>query len=93
MIKIGEKQFKTAKPSDLDARLVAATGFSSREADTLIGATPHLAAAALMPFLGDDAPAQPIIARAIARGELDREAIRALYAPAQPAVQTKAGGE
>lgn len=79
MIRIGSASFKTAKPKNLDDQLIAATGFGAAEAEKLLVGGPHLAAAALAPFLGEDGPDRAALAKAIVAGELSTDDIRALY--------------
>jgi hypothetical protein len=57
-ITIGKTQFSTRKPRDLDERLLATTGCNASENLALISANalPGRIAAALRPFLPDDAP-------------------------------------
>lgn len=57
-ITIGETQFPTRKPKDLDAALIATTGCNASENLALISANtlPGRIAAAVRPFLSDDAP-------------------------------------
>lgn len=57
-IKIGGKDYRTKKPSDLDAKILASTGLSTSEvANALRGSPlPHLVARALKPFLPEEAP-------------------------------------
>jgi hypothetical protein len=74
----------------LDAALLAATGCSAVEIDTILAAGPGRAASALLPFLTGDVPDRDTLAQAIAGDPDARAAIRALYpvpvvdAPAHP---------
>jgi len=97
MIIIAGKELPTKRPTDLDAQLVAATGFGVREIDTLLAAGPDRAARALAPFLDKDAPSVRHLSRDIAGDPGAIPAIRALYAKAEPEAATppaggKAGG-
>lgn len=87
MITIGEKQYKTSKPSNLDDQLIAATGCSSREVGLLLSGAPSLAAAALAPFLSEDKPEPVDLAQAIADDPAAIDAIRVLYAPVEKAAE------
>lgn len=80
MITINGNSIETAAPDDLDARLVADTGFGAHEAERLIGAGPDLASRALAPFLVDGAPSTAALAVEIGADPKARDAIRALYA-------------
>jgi len=59
MITINGKKFRTSKPQDLDAQLIASTGHGQREVQALLSAGPSLAARALAPYLSkhEDEPA------------------------------------
>lgn len=86
-IKIGEKSFRTRKPSDLDAALLSTTGCSAVEtAKHLAGwPTPGRVASALRPFLPDDAPSVPDLAQDIEGADEGPEilvAVKKLYADA-----------
>ena len=80
MIKLNGEQYKTSRPADLDAKLIAATGCSSAEIGTLLAAGGDRAAAALRPFLEAEALPGLELNRAIAADPGAREAIRDLYA-------------
>lgn len=80
MIKINGKDLRTSKPADLDAQLIASTGHGLSEAQALLGAGPSVAARALAPFLGKDAPALNELANDIAADPDAIGAIAKLYA-------------
>ena len=89
-IKIGEKSFRTRKPSDLDGALLANTGCSAVEtAKHLAGwPTPGRIASALQPFLPEEAPSVPDLAQDIAGADEGPEilvAVKKLYADAATA--------
>jgi hypothetical protein len=89
MLKIGtlELALLASRPDDLDAQLIASTGCSSAEIETLLSAGPDRIARAALPFLAEGAPDHATIARAVV-GNIDaaRDTVRALYAaPAEPA--------
>lgn len=94
-IKVGETSFKTRKPADLDAALLETTGCDAAETARHLAGYPlagHVAAA-LRPFLPDNAPSIPELALAIPVGDDAFIAdVRGLYAdtvvtvdPAAPA--------
>ena len=78
-LKIGETSYKTRRPADLDAQLVASTGCSAAEIDKLIASGPDRMAHAVAPFLGKDAPEHCELARAIAADPAAAESVRQLY--------------
>lgn len=92
MIKIADKDLKTSRPADLDARLIASTGCGTSEVETLLAAGPDRAARALAPFLDKDAPALIELAQMIAADSAAIPAIRKLYADV-PVVVEKADGK
>lgn len=92
MIKIADKELATKRPSDLDEKLIAATGCSAKEIETLLSAGPDRAARALAPFLDKDAPALNVLAQQIASDSAAIPAIRKLYADVPAAVE-KADGK
>jgi len=86
-IKIGDKSFKTRKPSDLDAALITATGCSAVETARHLAGWPTAGriASALRPFLPEEAPSTPELASDIAAAEDGPEllvAVKKLYADA-----------
>lgn len=92
---VGDKSFKTRKPADLDAALLETTGCDAAETARHLAGYPlagHVAAA-LRPFLPDNAPSVPELALAIPVGDDAFIAdVRGLYAdtvvtgePAAPA--------
>lgn len=88
-IKIGEKSFRTRKPSNLDAVLIANTGCSAAEAVGHLNGWPSSGriASALRPFLPDDAPSVPELAQSIASADNGPEvliAVKKLYAGTEP---------
>lgn len=90
-MKVGNLVLAPRRPDDLDAQLVQATGCASHEIETLLAAGPDRAARALLPFLGEDAPAIGALAGAIVADPRAIDAIRALYAQSMPvAVATPA---
>lgn len=88
-MKIGDKDFKTARPDNLDDQLVAPTGCNAAEIAQHLGGTPlaNLIAAAVRPFLPDGAPSVPELAAAIGADGYDAALAqaRALYAAKEPA--------
>lgn len=66
-IKIGEKSYSTRKPKDLDASLKDVTGCDAVETARILMGYPNAGqiAAALHPFLPDDAPSIPDLASEI----------------------------
>lgn len=73
MIRIGDKQYRTSRPKDLDAAVQAATGLSAAEMARQLAGHPRAQAAAqaLRPFLGDDAPGSlPELAAEIALADM-----------------------
>lgn len=83
MFKLAGKDVKVSRPSDLDKALIATTGCSSKEIDTILGAGPDRAAAALRPFMTEkDAFPGHDLARAIASDPEALGNIRALYTDA-----------
>lgn len=96
-IKIGEKPFRTRKPSDLDAVLIAATGCNAAETAKQLAGWPSAGrvASALRPHLPDDAPSTPELAHLIAIAANGPEvlvAVKKLYADAEPAAPGDAPG-
>lgn len=96
MIKLNGEQYKTARPTDLDEQLLAATGCSSAEIDTLLTAGVDRVAAAARPFLAAEVLPGLELNRAIAADAGAREEIRTLYVkvpaaekPADPQGGTK----
>ncbi|WP_010218936.1 hypothetical protein [Sphingomonas sp. PAMC 26621] len=91
MIKINGNSLPTSKPQDLDEQLIASTGHGVREVHALLGGGPGLAARALAPFLGKDAPALNELACDIAADPDSIGAIAKLYAlPADVVVEVTA---
>jgi hypothetical protein len=88
-MKIGDKDYRTSRPDNLDAQLVSTLGLSAAEvAQQLAGAPmPHVVAAALRPCLPKDAPSIPEIASAISGDGYDDALTEArkLYAAPAPA--------
>ncbi len=83
MFKLAGKEVKTSRPTDLDKALLATTGCSAAEIDTILGAGPDRAAHALRPFLTEkDAFPGHDLARAIASDPEALANIRKLYADA-----------
>ena len=83
MFKLAGKDVKTSRPTDLDKVLLAATGCSAAEIDTILGAGADRAAIALRPFMTDkDAFPGHDLARAIASDPEAIGNIRQLYADA-----------
>lgn len=84
MITINGVALKTKRPTDLDQKLIAATGHGAREIESLLASGPDRMANAVLPFLVDDVPDLNKLAADIAadRGAVD--AIRTLYANASP---------
>jgi hypothetical protein len=80
MIKINGTSLPTSKPQDLDEQLVASTGHGVHEVHALLSGGPGLAARALAPFLGKDAPALNELASDIAADPDAIGAIAKLYA-------------
>lgn len=78
-LKIGGTSYKTRRPTDLDAQLIASTGCSAAEIDKLIAAGPDRLAHAIAPFLGDDAPEHCELARAVAADPAAAENVQQLY--------------
>lgn len=68
-ITIGGNTFNTRKPRDLDEIVIDSTGYSTAELARAVaaGAPAHLAARALHPFLGADAPSIAELAQMIAQ--------------------------
>lgn len=93
-IKIGDKSFRTRKPSDLDGALLATTGCNAVEtAKHLAGwPTPGRIASALRPFLPEDAPSVPDLAQDIAGDEGPEilVAVKKLYVDAASATSSPA---
>lgn len=94
-IKIGDKSFRTRKPSDLDGALLATTGCNAVEAAKHLAGwpTPGRIASALRPFLPEDAPSVPDLAQDIAGADEGPEilvAVKKLYADAASATSTPA---
>jgi hypothetical protein len=87
MVKINGKDLRTSKPTDLDAQLIASTGHGEREVQALLSAGSSLAARALAPFLGKDAPAMNELACDIAADPDAIGAIAKLYALPADAVE------
>lgn len=86
-IKIGDKSFKTRKPSDLDAALISTTGCNAAETVVHLAGWPTAGriASALRPFLPDDAPSTPELASEISALEEGPEllvTVKKLYADA-----------
>ncbi|KTT72618.1 hypothetical protein NS334_08465 [Sphingomonas endophytica] len=81
---------KITPPSNLDQQLIAATGCSAREIDTILSAGADRAAAALRPFLDRNELPGIELARAIASDPEALPGIRRIYAelpdPAVPEV-------
>lgn len=98
-IAIAGKTYPTRKPADLDAVLVAATGCNASENIAIVGGhpLPSKIAAAVRPFLGDDAPSMPELA-ALIESELARPKntliadIRKLFSSVEPASTDKKEG-
>lgn len=96
-IKIGDKSFKTRKPQDLDAVLLATTGCNAVEAAKQLGGwpSPGRIASALRPYLPDDAPSTPEIAQMIASADNGPDvlvAVKKLFADAAAAPAGTTGG-
>jgi hypothetical protein len=94
-IKIGDKSFRTRKPSDLDGVLISTTGCSAAEAAQHLAGwpTPGRIASALRPFLPDDAPSVPDLAQDIAVADNGPEvliAVKKLYVDALSATSAPA---
>ncbi len=97
-IKIGDKSFKTRRPSDLDAALRAATGCNAAETAKQLGGwpSPGRVASALRPFLPEDAPSTPDVARMIAASENAPDvlvSVKKLYADAAVPAAKSTGSE
>lgn len=91
-IEIDGVRYATKRPDDLDAQLVATTGCNSAEIEQLLVSGADRVAAAVRPFLPENAPTIVELANAIA-GDADAIGqIRALYAnpPAAPALTKEA---
>ncbi len=83
MIKLAGKDVKTSRPNDLDKALIATTGCSAAEIDTILAAGADRAAHALRPFMTEkDAFPGHDLARAIASDPAALGNIRQLYADA-----------
>lgn len=83
MFKLAGKDVKTSRPTDLDKALLATTGCSAAEIDTILAAGPDRAAQALRPFMTEkDAFPGHDLARAIASDPEALANIRQLYANA-----------
>jgi len=80
MITIAGTPLKTSKPKNLDEQLVASTGCSSREIDTILAAGPDRASRALRPFLESEALPGGELGRAIASDPGAVSEIAKLYA-------------
>lgn len=78
-LKIGGTSYKTRRPTDLDAQLIATTGCSAAEVDKLIAAGPDRIAHAVAPFLGNDEPDHCELARAIAADPAAADTVCQLY--------------
>lgn len=94
-IKIGEKSFKTRKPSDLDVALLTTTGCNAVEAAKHLAGwpSPGRIASALRPFLPEDAPSVPELAQDIAGADNGPEvliAVKKLYVDAVSATSAPA---
>lgn len=91
-INIAGEKFSTRRPSDLDGALIAATGCNAAENFAIVGGfpLPSKIAAAVRPFLPDDAPSVPELAIMVER-ELAVPAntlvadVRKLFAGGEPA--------
>ena len=86
-IKIGDRSYSTRKPKDLDAALEQVTGCNAAEIARVLAGfpSPGQVAAALLPFLPDDAPAAQDLAVEIANDPDVLGAVRKLYADAAAA--------
>ena len=96
-IKIGDKSFKTRKPSDLDAALISTTGCNAVETVRHLAGWPTAGriASALRPFLPEDGPSTPELATDIAAAEDGPEllvSVKKLYADATKASAPDASG-
>ena len=92
-IKIGSTSFKTRRPSDLDAALIATTGCNAAETAQQLAGWPSAGriASAVRPFLPEDAPSTPEVAQAIASADDGPEllvSVKKLYADAVAAATT-----
>jgi hypothetical protein len=89
-IKIGGRTLSTRRPKDLDAALEASTGCNAVEIARILAGYPNAGqvAAALQPFLPDDAPSGTDLASEIASGDLAVTVtdVRKLYAVEAAAV-------
>lgn len=81
-LKIGGTSYKTRRPTDLDAQLIASTGCSAAEIDKLIAAGPDRMAHAVAPFVDDTDHCE--LARAIAGDQDAADQIRQLYSDHAP---------
>lgn len=83
-IKIGEREFATRRPKDLDEQLVKSTGCNAAELAGILQSTPDLAARALVPFLHDDQVSSAELANLIAADPVSIDVIGALYSSEEP---------
>jgi len=93
-IKIGDTEYQTRKPKDLDEQLIAATGCSAAETVNLLASNPlpGRVAAAIRPFLPEDAPPLSELASALAADVVSAaNAALTLYRSVEPAPMPESG--
>lgn len=63
-MKIGDRELAVTRPADLDVALIERTGCNAAEVSAMLAGAPlaGFVAAALSPFLSDDAPSVPELA-------------------------------
>lgn len=92
-IKIGEREFATRRPADLDTKLIEASGCNAEETSRMLGsdAAPGHVARALLPFLGEaDRPSLAELASEIAAAGTAAVAAQ-VAALLEPVSEPKAG--